>query len=95
MLTGRNEAELRETARQVREAVPGVALDIAAADLSTQAGLSRLLAHIGERPIEVLVNNAGFGTYGMFAEADAGREDQEIAVDVAAVVTLARAFCPL
>jgi short-subunit dehydrogenase len=94
VLTGRNEAQLIETARQVRDAVPGVELEIVAADLSTPNGLSRLLSHIGERPIEVLVNNAGFGTYGMFAEADAGREDQEIAVDVAAVVTLARAVLP-
>ena len=42
----------------------------------------------------MLVNNAGFGSYGPFAEADADREADEVAVDVSAVVTLARAFLP-
>ena len=42
----------------------------------------------------MLVNNAGFGSYGLFTEADAQREDEEVAVDVSAVITLARAFLP-
>lgn len=94
MLTGRNEARLRDTAEQVRAAVPVVELEIVAADLSKPAGVAHLLAQIGERPVEVLVNNAGFGTFGAFADADHEREDQEIAVDVSAVVTLARGVFP-
>jgi hypothetical protein len=42
----------------------------------------------------VLVNNAGFGSYGRFAEADRDREINEVGVDVAAVVALARTFLP-
>ena len=42
----------------------------------------------------MLVNNAGFGSYGPFAEADAEREDDEVAVDVSAVISLARALLP-
>ena len=53
-----------------------------------------LLERVGERPIEVLVNNAGFGSYGPFAEADPDREAEEVAVDVSAVIALARAFLP-
>jgi short-subunit dehydrogenase/uncharacterized protein YndB with AHSA1/START domain len=94
VLTGRNEARLDETAQQVRATVPGAALELVVADLATQAGVSRLLDHVGKRPVEVLVNNAGFGTYGAFAEADASREEAEIAVDVGAVVGLSRAFLP-
>ncbi len=94
VLTGRNEARLHETTDQVRGAVLGIAVETVVADLSTPAGVAALLAHIGQRPVEVLVNNAGFGTYGAFAEADHRREDQEIAVDVAAVVSLSRAFLP-
>jgi short-subunit dehydrogenase/uncharacterized protein YndB with AHSA1/START domain len=94
VLTGRNAARLEETAAQIRNAVPGAGLEIVAADLATKDGVAALIAHVGERPIEVLVNNAGFGTYGTFADADGGREDDEIAVDVAAVVGLARAFLP-
>ena len=64
------------------------------ADLATQSGLSALLDHVGDRPIEVLVNNAGFGSYGPFVEADPDRETEEVAVDVSAVIALARAFLP-
>ena len=94
VLTGRNEARLDEAAHQIRRAAPRVKVETVAADLSTRSGVSALLDHVGDRPIEVLVNNAGFGSYGPFAEADAKREGDEVAVDVSAVVTLARAFLP-
>jgi short-subunit dehydrogenase/uncharacterized protein YndB with AHSA1/START domain len=94
VLTGRNEARLDEAAHQIRRAAPRVRVETVAADLSTRSGVSALLAHVGDRPIEVLVNNAGFGSYGRFAEADPDREAGEVAVDVSAVVTLARAFLP-
>ena len=94
VLTGRNEARLDEVAHQIRRAAPGVKVETVAADLSTRSGVSALLDHVGDRPIEVLVNNAGFGSYGPFAEADPDREADEVAVDVSAVVALARAFLP-
>lgn len=94
VLTGRNEARLNEVAEEIRRATPRVKVETVAADLSTGSGVSALLNHLGGRPIEVLVNNAGFGSYGPFAEADPDREADEVAVDVSAVVTLARAFLP-
>lgn len=94
VLTGRSEARLDEAAQQIRRTAPQVKVETVVADLSTGSGVSALLDHVGDRPIEVLVNNAGFGSYGPFAEADADREADEVAVDVSAVVTLARAFLP-
>ena len=94
VLTGRNEARLDAAAEQIRRARPRVKVETVAADLSTRSGVSALLDHVGDRPIEVLVNNAGFGSYGPFAEADLEREADEVAVDVSAVVTLAHAFLP-
>ena len=94
VLTGRNEARLNEAAQQIRLAAPRVTVETVATDLSTRSGVSALLDHVGDRPIEVLVNNAGFGSYGPFAEADQEREAEEVAVDVSAVVTLARAWLP-
>ena len=94
VLTGRNETRLNEAAHEIRLASPRVRVETVPADISTRSGVSALLDHIGDRPIEVLVNNAGFGSYGPFAEADPDREADEIAVDVSAVVTLARAFLP-
>jgi short-subunit dehydrogenase len=94
VLTGRNEARLMETADQIRLACPGAKVETVVADLSTPTGMSVLRDHVGGRPIEVLVNNAGFGSYGPFAEADAEREANEVAVDVSAVINLAHAFLP-
>ena len=94
VLTGRNAARLAETAAQVRQQTPGVLVETVAADLATPSGVEALLAHVGDRPVEVLINNAGFGSYGAFAEANLARESEEIAVDVSAVVTLAHAFLP-
>ena len=61
-LTGRNEPRLNQVAHDIRRAVPQVEVEIVAADLATSSGVSVLLEHIGNRPIEVLVNNAGFGS---------------------------------
>jgi uncharacterized protein len=94
VLTGRNEARLDETAHQIRRAAPSVKVETVAADLSSRPGVSALLDHVGDRPIEVLVNNAGFGSYGPFAKADPDREADEVAVDVGTVITLTRAFLP-
>src|SRR4029453_16267369 len=87
VLTGRNEARLDDAANQIRRAAPRGKGDTAAADLSPPSGVSALLDHVGDRPIEVLVNNAGFGSYGPFVGADADREAAEVAVDVGAVIT--------
>jgi uncharacterized protein len=44
--------------------------------------------------VDVLVNNAGFGTHGRFAEIDAAREADEVRVNCEALVTLTHAFLP-
>jgi len=94
VLTGRNLVRLNETAEEIRRASPRVLVETVAADLATGAGVSALLEHIGGRPIEVLVNNAGFGSYGPFQDTDPKRELDEVAVDVSVVVELARTFLP-
>lgn len=94
VLTGRNLVRLQDTVHQIRRTLPDARVEIVPADLSTASGVSRLLEHVGDREVEVLVNNAGFGSYGAFADADAEREAAEIGVDVGAVVALSRAFLP-
>jgi uncharacterized protein len=42
--------------------------------------------------VDLLVNNAGFGTYGPFAEGDPERDAEQIRVNCEAVVTLTHAF---
>lgn len=64
LLTGRNQSRLNRVGRDIRQAAPRVAVETIVANHSTSSGISELLNHVGDRPIEVLVNNAGFGSYG-------------------------------
>jgi short-subunit dehydrogenase len=68
-------------------------IEVLVADLASEAGQASVASRIadGERPIELVVNNAGFGTSGKFHELDAGRLDREIEVNVAAVTRLSHA----
>jgi hypothetical protein len=69
---------------------------VVAIDLSEADAAAKLLANIdaaGER-VDLLVNNAGFGLIGRFAELDAKRERQMIDLNVGVLVELCRAVAP-
>jgi len=72
----------------------GVAVTTVPADLSLAGEVDRLAAIPATRPIDVLVNNAGLGTYGTFASLDPGREHAEMMVNAVAAVDLAHAVLP-
>ncbi len=64
------------------------------ADLSRSDGAAGVVALTRDSSVDVLVNIAGFGTYGSFAELDESREHDEVMVNIAAAVDLAHAFLP-
>jgi len=67
-----------------------------AVDLSRKDAAARLMADIeanGET-VDLLVNNAGFGLIGRFAELDARREREMIDLNVGALTDLCRAVAP-
>jgi uncharacterized protein len=67
-----------------------IAAELLAADLVSTAGIAAVEARLrdAERPVDLLVNNAGFGTFGRFAELDVEAEVQEIELNVVALVRL-------
>jgi uncharacterized protein len=71
-----------------------VAVTTLPADLSLDAEVSRVGAFMQTAEIDVLVNNAGFGTYGDFAGLDAGHEHAEMMLNAVAAVDLAHAALP-
>jgi uncharacterized protein len=91
VLAGRNEARLEQVRRRIGKNTP---VELVVGDLGTDAGIEDLIARLDGRTIDVLVNNAGFGTYGRFAEIDAGREHELVAVNVDALVRLSHAVLP-
>ena len=67
-----------------------------AADLSKKDAAAKLMADIeanGET-VDVLINNAGFGLIGRFAELDARREREMIDLNAGALADLCRAVVP-
>jgi short-subunit dehydrogenase len=94
LLTGRDEARLTEVRQRVQRVAPGVEVELVVGDLGSQAGVEALFAALNGRVIDVLVNNAGFGTYGRLSEVDADREHDLIAVNVDALVGLTHAVLP-
>jgi short-subunit dehydrogenase len=64
------------------------------ADLSEDADLVALAEGIASDPPDLLVNNAGFGSMGPFAELDVERELEQIRLNVLALVRLTRAALP-
>jgi short-subunit dehydrogenase len=95
VLVARSEAPLQALALEITGRW-GVKATVLAADLSLPgcgASLQRRAAAQG-LVIDILINNAGFGTYGPFESLDVATEQTEIAVNVAAVVDLSHAFLP-
>ena len=72
----------------------GVAVEIVACDLATDAGLTECRVAVAGRDIAVAVLSAGFGSLGSFAEADREREDRMVRLNCMVVVDLARALVP-
>lgn len=68
-------------------------VDVLVADLTDAAGVDAVVARIADDrgPIDLVVNNAGFGTNGVFHELDPDRLDAEIALNVGALTRLSRA----
>jgi len=94
VLAGRDHDRLAAVAQRVAQSAPNVDVELVVGDLGTEAGLDGLVARLEGRTIDVLVNNAGFGTYGPFAEVDARREHELLAVNVGALVRLTHAVLP-
>ncbi len=83
----------RRTDRLQQLAERFACIEVLAADLGTQGGLASVVARVEDQaaPIDLVVNNAGFGTSGEFHELDADRLDAEVQLNVAALTRLSRA----
>jgi short-subunit dehydrogenase len=95
ILVARSAEALGKLAADLRHEhqVDAVAVPIDLADPAAPEELYRLLDEQGIF-VDVLVNNAGFGTHGPFARSDAAAELQMLQVNIAALVHLTRLFLP-
>ena len=92
-LVARREDRLRELAAELSD---GMRAEVIGCDVSDPAARDRMAQEVGSRglEVEVLVNNAGFGTYGDFAHLGRERQVEMVRVNVEAVVDLEARFVP-
>ena len=95
LLTGRDAAALEELAAELRAAAgEGREIRVVTADLAAPAERAELIAAALAFAPDLLVNDAGLGTWGEFLEDPPDRITATILVDVLAPVVLARALLP-
>ncbi|MFS0725203.1 SDR family NAD(P)-dependent oxidoreductase [Paenibacillus sp. 1P07SE] len=95
ILTARSQAKLEALANEITRA-HGVQAYALPCDLS-QAGAPHLLAQSVSKlglTVDILINNAGFGTYGRFEDIDPAREQAEIMLNTGALVELTHFYLP-
>lgn len=92
ILTGRDAGRLEAVAVRVRGT--GAAAETVVLDLGTPQGVETLVTRVGDRPLAVLANNAGFGGSGPLAEADPADLAAMVALNVTTLTLLTRAFVP-
>ena len=92
VLVARDRARLEALAADLASR-HGVPTEVLVADLTDVGQLATVEARVAdrERPIDVLVNNAGFGTNGRFDELDRDTESREIGLNIVALVRLTHA----
>lgn len=95
VLAARSGDKLVQLAQELREG-HGIEVQTIATDLSVLGNCDQLYGQLKETGVEVeyLINNAGFGDYGPFVERDAERQQQMIALNIAALTKLTRLFVP-
>jgi short-subunit dehydrogenase len=91
VISGSNTELLEKTAVRLREEL-GAQVDAIAENLGVPGAASRLVKKLRDRGIEidVLVNNAGIGVYGMYAETDGEKESQLLFVNIVALTELTK-----
>jgi uncharacterized protein len=89
ILVARRADRLESLAAELPTGAHAVPCDLA----SEAATLSDRVAELGV-DVDLLVNNAGFGTSGPFLEHDPKRDAEEVRVNCEAIVTLTHGFLP-
>ena len=93
ILTARSADALEALAAELREA-HGVSAHVIAVDLGAEGGAAELVSKVGDldTPVDILINNAGYGGHGVHIDRDLETELGMIDLNVKALVALTHAF---
>ncbi|CAG0989654.1 partial Fatty acyl-CoA reductase, partial [Anaerolineae bacterium] len=94
ILVARRADKMNELAAEIKAKHPGIEIDVIPLDLAVPDSPDNLYAQVkaAGREVEVLINNAGFGLYGMFMETDWSRTEALLQLDIVALTHMTRVF---
>lgn len=90
VLVGRNGERLQAVAREIAAAHPAVKMQTVATDLSITENCLRLYEE--HKGVDFLINNAGFGDFGEFAETSVEKDLRMISTNVEALHVLMKLY---
>ena len=93
VLVARDRERLDEASARISEEY-GVGAAVISADLATDAGIAAVEERLAAGPVDLLVNNAGFGHRGRFLDVPVADELAMLKVHVEAVLRLTTAALP-
>ncbi|HVY47909.1 MAG TPA: SDR family oxidoreductase [Minicystis sp.] len=96
VLVARRADRLEELARELRASRPGLRVEVRAVDLVDRPATGTLLDALEREGLapDVLVNNAGFGDYGLFEERPWDKTEQMLELNVVSATFLLRRVVP-
>jgi uncharacterized protein len=96
VLVARSEEKLNQLASQLQEKYK-IQVDVIIKDLTETTATGELFDTVKSKglTIDMLINNAGFGDYGDFAERDGERQVKMVQLNVLALVDLTHKFLPI
>lgn len=89
----RSADRLGELGKEISERY-GTPFEAFPCDLTEEGAARAVYDRFGDRDVGILVNNAGFGDYGRFAECDLSKQERMIELNVLALTRLTRLFLP-
>jgi uncharacterized protein len=95
ILVARSEDKLRALASEITKSY-NVRTEVLVADLGQSGAASLVYQQVEQRKltVDLLINNAGLGAYGLFETFPHERHHEQIMVNVTALVELSHAFLP-
>jgi uncharacterized protein len=96
VLVARSEEKLNQLAKELQDKY-NIQVDVIVKDLTEPNAAAAVfdVTKIKKLTIDLLINNAGFGDYGDFAERDGERQVKMVQLNILALVDLTHKFLPL
>lgn len=90
VLVARRRERMEELQREFHQSNPRLTTEVLCLDLAKAESCFQLIRYLEGKPVDVFINNAGFGVFGRFDESDLSKELEMLDVNIRAVHILTK-----